>query len=106
MNKQWCDLKKGIKAASRLHEQASEVEEPSSRFVTALEQLAESLQENQIHLDDLGYLLKFRKTKEGVAINVAVARTTTKTSVAVLQSMIDSAKSLRALMPKKPASEE
>lgn len=106
LQKQLCDIKKGLKAASKLHDMASEVEDQSTRFSAAVDQLGEALQENQIHLDDLGYLIKFRKTKDGVALNVAMAKNVTKTSVTALQCMIESSKSLRALMPKRPIGDE
>lgn len=101
LEKQWADLHKATKIATKAYDQAELVEPQTGRFSSLLDQLRTALQEADIQKEDLAYVLKYRVSKDGAELSIPLAVTMTKASVAAFQSLVDSNKAMRACMPKK-----
>lgn len=105
LDKQWADLNKAIKMATKLYDSAEILPAQSGKFPSLLESLRSALKEASIHISDVDYIVKFKCSKDGADFSLPLVRTVTATSVSTLQNLIDSCKALRACMPKKAVEE-
>ena len=100
LNKCWCDASKALKVASKLCDIAGDVEGPTARLKAAHQELQESTENCQKLVDDLGFAIKFMKTRSGAVLSVKQAQDLTFDAAKNLQDVLDITKSVRVLMPK------
>ncbi len=92
---------KANKAVQKLLDDALSVAIKGSRLTSSVEELTTLHGKLKSSLGDLGFLLKFKKTKDGQPLNSGTARAFLAMAAKMLQDIIDVTKLCRTLMPKK-----
>ena len=97
------DMGKANKAATKIMDAGSMVDPiPSVRFERALTSLRDALEKSETMASDLAWICKFRKMRDGGALNLPSAKAFQKSCAEVLAEVFDSMKGVRALMPAPP----
>ena len=97
------DMGKANKAATKIMDAGSMVDPiPSVRFERALTSLRDALEKSETMASDLAWICKFRKMRDGGALDLPSAKAFQKNCAEVLAEVFDSMKGMRALMPAPP----
>ena len=94
-------LDKSGKAAKKLFDLAGAVHNPSIVFEQVRSSLLTAMEAADTVAADLGFLIKFDKTRSGQRLTVDVANSALATAGKALSSLMDTSKSIRALLPRK-----
>ena len=93
------DMGKANKAATKIMDAGSMVDPiPSVRFQRALTSLRDALEKSETMASDLAWICKFRKMRDGGALNLPSAKAF-QNCAEVLAEVFDSMKGMRVLMP-------
>ncbi len=94
------DLEKGCRAVTKVLDRGRQVPNPSSRLQQSLSEMSACWERAEMTSSDLAFMLKFKKTKGQIPVNLEVAQATQKSAAEALADLIDSGKALKAMLPK------
>lgn len=95
------DLEKTLKACNKIHETAMDVDPaPSQRFVNELTNTSSLLEKGEHILTEVSWLSKFKKLKNGDEMTAENSKHLQRQAAELLKELVDTAKSLKALIPK------
>lgn len=95
------DMGKAVKASTKVYSAGLNLDDPSRRQQTAITALEESLQSAEKLCDELGWMCKYKKAKNGDKVTVPGAKAVQAEAARCLRDLVDSTKSLRVLLPQK-----
>ena len=102
LNEAYCGIIKAQKAASALQGRAEQMlDESSQKFKVAFDGMLQSMEASEQLACDLGFLIKFKKSRSKQPLTIPLAQGVLRMVASSLQDLLDSSKSLKALMPKK-----
>ena len=100
LNATWCEMKKAIAVGDKILKQACAVTGAGKTFMMSRDMLSNAVEQAEIKFADLGFLVKFRKDRQGQKLCADMAKATQVNSVAVTRDLVDAGKQLRSLIPK------
>ena len=101
LNKAFVDLGKANKLGTKIASLAEAVDPKTSRLVADYKDLIVKLEDCEKASSDLGFLIRFKKSREGHELNVEVGQAALNMSARALQDLIDVSKTVKALLPGK-----
>lgn len=100
LNKVWVDLSKALKVCEALVSKAEVSQGLSVKCKQAQQDLQSCCEKTDLCLADLGYVLKYKKNKQGEQVGVMAAKQIVEAAAGTLQELLDCGKALKALLPK------
>lgn len=101
LEKAYQDMNKAAKATQKLLDEATMIEGKSARMQSCIEELCVLAENLESSIGDLGFFLKFKKTKAGQPLNNESAKAFLVMAAKMLNDIIDVTKLTRSLLPKK-----
>ena len=103
LNKGYIDATKALKVAEKISAEANKVnpEGKTPKFASLHDDLEAAQEALTLKVDDMAFMLKFKKTKAGDAIDVPSAKKLMRELSVTLGLLMDNMKTLRVLFPKK-----
>ncbi len=102
LNKAYTDMQKASKVATSLNSRAENLPESkrTDSLKAAHKQLLETMEATEKIHTDLGFLVKFKKSREQQPLTVPLAQEVVKMCACNLQNLIDTCKAMKAMLPK------
>ena len=100
MNKAWTDIAKANKASTTMASKAMAVFPKSAKFSQHYHDLQKCLEGIEGMHGDLGFLIRFRKSRDGQSLTATMAKQVLGLCAIATSDLIDSAKTMKAMMPK------
>ena len=101
LNEAWIGLEKACKASMKILSRGEEnLDGASGKFKASLQELNSTMEAADSIVADVGFLLKYKKTRAQQELSVPLAMKVLTMAATCLQNLLDGTKSMRALLPK------
>lgn len=101
LEKAYIDMQKASKLTGKVLQDVEQAASKSSRLVSTATELGSLHETLESMMSDLGFVLKFNKTRDGQAVTPQVAQSVLKMCAKVLQDVLDVTKQTKSLLPEK-----
>ena len=102
LNEAWVGITKAQKAAAALQGGAEQLlDDATAKFKSTFAERFKCMEATESLSSDLSVLLCFKKTRDQQPLSVTLAQNVLRMVASNLQELVDSSKSLKALLPKK-----
>ena len=100
LNEAWGGLDNAVKLSSKIQAKAEEsLQGASSKFKTSFQEITSTMEIADSCVADLGFLVKYKKTRDHLELTIPLAQKVLTMAATALQNLMDSTKSMRALLP-------
>ena len=103
LSKAFIDLQKASKLATKIGGMA-EFACKSQKMTNDHQELVNRLEDAEKMCNNLGFICKFKKAQGGSCLDIELGNATLSEAAKVLQELMDSAKAVKAVLPKKEES--
>ena len=97
-------MAKSIKFSTKVFNEADVLSGTSRNFVRAKEALRIALEQSSCHHQDLGFMVQFKKSKDGTPMSVVGSQALQRLCAECTQDLLDCTKQLKAVIPAKQGS--
>jgi len=94
-------MQKAVKASSKVYQAGWSLDTPSTRQQVAITALEEALQGAERLVEELSWMLKYKKAKDGEKVTVPSAKIAQAAAARSLGELVDTTKGLKVLLPQK-----
>ena len=100
LNEAWAGITKAQKAAAGLAGRGEVLlDDATTKFKATYHELVKCMEATESLNSDLSFLIRFKKTKDQQQLSVPLAQKVLRMVASNLQDLVDSSKSLKALLP-------
>ena len=101
LNKAFVDMDKATKGITKLYNIGVEVDDKPQKLVVQLDETEQAMQKVEVLTSDVGYIIKYRKDKDGNKMNINAGKMIIKEAASALADLLLNGKALKALLPSK-----